>query len=216
MGIIIEIYTGEDSKDYIDILSKLRIDAFKEYPYLYDGEFEYEKNYVHGYVTNKMGMIAIAKVDGNLAGVSTGIPLISESEIVSDAQKVFSQNNINIEDYYYYGEIIILPQFRGRGITTMLYSAQDNLVRQWGFKHVCILTVVRENDHPLKPNNYKSPDDIWKRLGFFKNNLTTNYHWPTIQADKSVIDTKNTLEFWIKPLQQKINHVLIRSSFNKI
>ena len=200
MGITVEIYIGQDSTDYIDTISKLRVDVFKEYPYLYEGELCYEKNYMLGYTTDKQAMIAIARVDGKLAGVSTGIPLISNSEIVVDAKKVFLQEKIEIGDYYYYGEVIVLPEYRGRGLTTKLYAAQNELIKSWGFKHVCILTVVREIDHPLKPVDYKSPEKMWEHLGFFRNKLITDYHWPTIQADKSVKDIKNTLEFWTKQL----------------
>lgn len=214
MGITIEIYVGNESSSYINMVSKLRIDVFREYPYLYEGEEEYERKYIHGYTTDKRAMIAIAKVDNVVAGISTGIPLISESDIVADAKKVFSQANINIGDYYYYGEVIILPQFRGLGIAKMLFSAQDTLIEKWGFKQVCILTVVREHNHPLKPINYKSPDGMWEHLGFFRNKITTNYHWPTIQADNTVRDVTNTLEFWTKHLKAS-NAVIEQPSDNE-
>lgn len=200
MGLSIEILIGKDSNDYIEKISQLRIEAFKEYPYLYQGELAYEKQYVRGYTTDSKAMIAIAKLDGTIAGISSGIPLISESEIVSDAKKIFSAQKINISDYYYYGEIIILPEFRSQGNASKLYSAQDELIKSWGFKYACILTVVREEDHPLKPKDYKSPDKMWEHFGFFRNNLTTKHHWPTIQSDMSVVDIDNILEFWTKKL----------------
>lgn len=200
MGVTIEVYVGKDSLDYIETISKLRIEIFKEYPYLYKGDLAYENNYMQGYTQDKRAMIVIAKVDGVLAGVSTGIPLISDSEIVADAKKCFSQQDVEIGDYYYYGEVIVLPEFRGMSLTTKLYEAQNELVKSWGYKHVCILTVVREPDHPLKPNNYVSKDKMWEHLGFFRRKLTVDYHWPTIQPDKSVQNVNNTLEFWAKDL----------------
>lgn len=205
MTITVEIHVGKDAAEYIDYVSQLRIDIFKEYPYLYEGELEYEKQYMHGYTTDKKSMIAVAKVNGELAGVSTGIPLISDSEIVADAKNVFAKQNVEVGDYYYYGEVIVLPKFRGHGITTKLYSEQNQLIQEWGFKHVCILTVVREENHSLKPKDYKSPDGMWKHLGFFRNDLTIDYHWPTIHPDKSVKDVNNTLEFWTKNLSPKKN-----------
>src|SRR3990167_4137978 len=102
MGVTVEIYVGKDSADYIEAVSRLRIQIFKEYPYLYEGELDYERRYMQGYTSDDKAMIAIARVDGILAGVSTGIPLVSDSEIVSDAKKVFSQENIDIGDFYYY------------------------------------------------------------------------------------------------------------------
>ena len=200
MGVTVEIYVGKDSADYIEAVSRLRIQIFKEYPYLYEGELDYERRYMQGYTSDDKAMIAIARVDGILAGVSTGIPLVSDSEIVSDAKKVFSQENIDIGDFYYYGEVIVLPEFRGQGITTKLYSSQNDLIKTWGFKHVCILTVLIYEHHPLKPLTYRSPDGMWQHLGFFRNKLSVDYHWPTIQPDSSVKDVSNTLEFWTMPL----------------
>ena len=202
MGITVEVYVGKNSADYIDIVSRFRVEMFKEFPYLYEGDSSFERNYMQGYTTDSRAMIAIARVDGVLAGVSTGIPLISSSEVVSDAKNVFSKEKIDIGDYYYYGEVIVLPKYRGLGLTTKLYAAQDELIKSWGFKHVCILTVIRENDHPLKPKDYKCPDMMWGHLGFFRNKLTTEYHWPTFQADKRVKNVNNVLEFWTKLLPQ--------------
>lgn len=203
MGLTIDIYVGKDAIEYIDIVSELRIQAFKEYPYLYEGNLDYEREYVHGYAIDGKAMIAVARTDNKIVGISTGIPLVSDSEIVADAKKIFAENGLDVSDYYYYGEVIVLPDFRGRGVTSKLYAEQDNLIKSWGYKHVCILTVMREIDHPLRPANYKSPDKMWEHLGFFRNKLITEYHWPTIQPDMSVEDVKNYLEFWTKDLINK-------------
>jgi GNAT superfamily N-acetyltransferase len=200
MNITIEIFTGNDSEPYIETVSKLRIEAFKEYPYLYMGELDYERQYMRGYTKDDRAMIAIATCDGKLAGISTGIPLTSDSEIVSEAKIIFLNENIDIEDYYYYGELIILPEFKGKGILTKLLSAQDELIRSWGYKHACGLTVVREDNHPLKPAGYKSPYKIGERLGYKRTNIRTQFDWPTIQSDGRVKNEKNILEFWIKDL----------------
>jgi hypothetical protein len=163
-------------------------------------ELEYEKKYFSGYAKDDKATIAIAKVENQIVGIATGIPLISESDIVTDAQKVFSKQGIQLDDYYYCGEIIVLPQFRSLSLITKLSQAGSTLLKKWGFKHICMLTVIREENHPLKPKNYKSPDNLWAHLGFVRNHLTIGYHWPTIQPDNTVVDTKNSLEFWTKNL----------------
>ena len=200
MTIEIKIFIEKDAKSYIEYISKLRIEVFREFPYLYNGDIEYEMKYMKDYTSDQKGMIAVAWKEGEIAGISTGIPLISESEIVAEAHDAFKSHNINSKDCYYYGEIIVLPKFRGLGITSKLYEAQDEIIKKWGFKHACILTVVRESDHPLKPKAYKSLDNMWSHLGFFKNNIRVEFHWPTIQHDGSTKDVKNTLEFWTKDM----------------
>ena len=37
----IEVFIGAEAGQYIDIISQLRVEMFKEYPYLYHGEREY-------------------------------------------------------------------------------------------------------------------------------------------------------------------------------
>ncbi len=115
-------------------------------------------------------------------------------------KEIFNKQKTDTEKYYYYGEIIILPEFRGKGLATKLYFAQDKVLKEWGFEHACILTVIRENDHPLRPKHYNSPDNIWKHLGFFQTGHKANFHWPTIQPDGSSNDASNTLELWSKKI----------------
>jgi ribosomal protein S18 acetylase RimI-like enzyme len=198
----IDIFVGKETAKYIDIVSEWRIKLFREYPYLYVGDIEYEKKYMQGHATDKQAMIAIAKVDGMLAGFSTGFPLISDSEIVADVKKLVSQAGDDIADYYYYGEIMVLPEFRGRGLASMLYTAQDNLIKSWEFKHVCISTVVQEENHPLKPAGYKSTEGMFEHMGFVKNKLMINYPWPTIQHDQSIKEVNHQLACWTKSLME--------------
>lgn len=198
MGFDIEILFGDSIESYIDYISCLRIETFREFPYLYVGELEYEQAYIKSYQSDKQAMLAIARSDGNIAGISTGIPLGSDSEITSDAKEAFKNENIN--DYYYYREVIVHPEYRGLGLTTKLYTAQDAVIRTRGYKFTSILTVVRALDHPLKPKGYQSTDTLWEHLGFFKKQLRVKYHWPTIQMDGSVKDQDHELELWVKNL----------------
>lgn len=201
LSISVEIVVGSDIQKYIDYVSALRISTFKDYPYLYKGSLNYEKKYIENYILDNKATLAFAKVNNKIAGISTGIPLASNSEIVKDIQVIFHKNNIDISRYYYYGETIVLPAYRRQGLTTMLYQKQNELVRNWGFKYTTILTVMREDDDPLKPKGYQKPDEIWKHLGFYKNGLVCAHNWPTIQKSGEVIEAYNKLELWVKNLE---------------
>jgi len=200
MKISIKVHTGNEATNYIDLISNMRINTFKEYPYLYKGTYDYEKQYLQGFIKDEKSTIAIAMHNNKIIGISTGLPLESESDIVYEVKDIFYKNYILIENYYYYGEIIILPEYRGQGLAKKLYSAQDSLIKSWGFKNTCILTVRREENHPLKPINYPPQDKMWEHLGFIRTNLTTQYSWPTIQIDNDVCDCVHTLELWSKHL----------------
>ena len=49
-GLEITSLKGKQILDHIDKLAQLRIAIFKEYPYLYDGNFLYEQKYLKTYV----------------------------------------------------------------------------------------------------------------------------------------------------------------------
>lgn len=200
MNVTVEILTGKDVQKYIVLLSRLRIDNFKEYPYLYEGSMEYEKQCMQGYMSCPHCAFAIAKVDGKIAGALTGIPLVSDSSIGNDAEKIFKLNNLSPSEYYYYGEIFVLKKFRNLAVAASLFAAQNSKVKGLGYKYAVMLTVVREENHPLKPKKYRSPDQLWTRAGFSRMDLVLNCRWPTIQPDGSVKDINNFLEFWAKKL----------------
>ncbi len=39
---------GQELGPWLDVLGKLRIRVFREFPYLYDGSLEYERDYLGG------------------------------------------------------------------------------------------------------------------------------------------------------------------------
>lgn len=195
------IHKGEHIKKFISCVSQLRLDMFREFPYLYQGTYEYEKKYMEGYANNSKSMLGLAYAEKTLAGVFTGMPLISDSEIVKDSKLLFIANNIDPSSYYYYGEVLVLPQFRRLRLPNLLSSRMDFEAKNMGFDNACFMAVSRSDDHPLKPKEYVKPDKLWERYGYKKMNLCAKYHWPTIHSDASVKDEENILEYWHKPLE---------------
>lgn len=203
MTFFIDISSGADLKEHVNIISRLRVDTFKEYPYLYVADIQEEKKYMEAYTNNHDSIISLAKINNNIVGILTGIPLSIDSEITNDVKKKLSEIKCNVNDYYYYGEVIISPEFRGKGISRQLCIVMDDLARSKGYKFACILTIIRPDDHPLKPAGYKPQDSLWKRLGFERTNIIIDYHWPTIQPDGSILDVKNSLQLWEKYILEK-------------
>jgi GNAT superfamily N-acetyltransferase len=200
MGLEVQSYIGADSSEYIELVSELRINTFKEFPYLYSGNLAYEKEYMQGYTADVQAMITLARVDNRLAGIATGIPLVSDSDIVKDANLAFTQNNLDSSQYYYYGEIIVLPEYQKQYIAKQLLSVQDEIIKAWDYRYSCLLTVIREDNHPQRPALYLSSDRAWERLGYIKMNLQSHYHWPTIMSDASVRECVHPMQFWKKVL----------------
>jgi hypothetical protein len=72
----IERLTGGAMAGWFEDLAGLRIRVFREYPYLYEGTMEYERNYLRSYAETE-GSIIVGAFDGTqLVGASTALPMV--------------------------------------------------------------------------------------------------------------------------------------------
>lgn len=196
----IEIFQGKEIEEHIDNIAAFRLSAFKEYPYLYLGNMECEKNYLRGYVKEEKATLLIAKVNSELIGIFTGTSLLGHSDIVKEAKNIFEINGFEPEEYYYLGEMIVLPEYRSLQIAQNLLFLQKKIAKDWGFKKICALVVERKDEHLQKPKDYKSLSPLYRRWGFEKTEIYLTYRWPTIMLDGTVQEMEHKLQFLILDL----------------
>lgn len=122
---------GQDILPYIPELAKLRIEIFKSYPYLYDGDLDYEYTYLNTYVKCKESIIVIVFDRNKVVGASSAIPL--EFETI-EFQKPFLENNISIKDVFYFGESVLKVAYRGRGIYRHFFTERELAAKEYGSK----------------------------------------------------------------------------------
>ncbi len=193
---------SECTQEEIAQLAQMRLDYFREYPYLYDGTLEYEKNYLGEYKEKAVDgylVQAFDEKDGEkmLVGILTGCGFCSDIEIIRDGAKLFAENNISTQDRYYLGEAIIIPEYQGRKILPhMLWELGKQVIKLNKYSSLCFLTVIREENDSRKPEGYKSTDTLWEKLGCHRVKITSSFEWPTIMDDGSVHDVHNDVEFW--------------------
>jgi hypothetical protein len=72
-GIILKNLCGNSIQEHLDELSRLRIEIFKDYPYLYEGDKDYEKKYLRNFAKSQNATIIGAFKDGEMIGASTAI-----------------------------------------------------------------------------------------------------------------------------------------------
>jgi GNAT superfamily N-acetyltransferase len=178
----------------------MRIEGFRDFPYLYEGNFAYEEKYLEGYAKEARALL-IRVLDGeDLAAVATATPLASSADIVAEAPERFAALGHDPAEFYYYAEILVKKAYRGRGIAERIYRERERLAREWGYKHLCLAVVQRPEAHPLRPADYKSPERIWVRDGFVKTTIEIAFSWPTILAPGKVEDRENPMTFWMRRL----------------
>ncbi|MEZ5753098.1 MAG: GNAT family N-acetyltransferase, partial [Paracoccaceae bacterium] len=68
----VEALTGLALVAALDDVARLRITVFRDWPYLYNGDLDYEKTYLAPYRDNPRAVVAGAFDDDRLVGAATG------------------------------------------------------------------------------------------------------------------------------------------------
>jgi len=105
--------SGIAVEPWLDELADLRIRIFRDYPYLYDGSVEYERDYLDRYARSKQSVVVLAMEYNRLIGAATGLPLTdADPEFVAP----FERHGPPPEQVFYFGESVLLPEYRGEGV----------------------------------------------------------------------------------------------------
>ena len=191
---------AEGLRDHIDAIARLRITVFREWPYLYDGDLDYERNYLSRYVASS-GAMCVAALDGDAAvGASTAMPLAEEHEAI---KAPFVAAGIDTGSIYYLAESILLPAYRGKGLYRSFFEGREGYARSLGgFDTLAFCGVVRPPDHPLRPANDRPLDDIWRHFGYSpRDDLVCHFAWKDIDQAEA---TEKPMRFWMKPLDPQV------------
>ncbi len=190
------VVKGAETHPFIEAVAEIRIQVFQEWPYLYYGSFKGEKEYLSIYERSSDTTWLLARVDGNLIGVVTGIPLAACPD---EIQHPFTENQKPLEGLYYLGEIVVLPFYRGKGIGLELYQHFEKEVRTINeITSIVHCSVVRDPNDIRKPLNYRSVDQFWKQQGYeILDEITAEFSYKEVDSEKK---TPHTMVFQEKKL----------------
>ena len=74
MSLQVHPFSGQAALPFIDELARLRIQVFREFPYLYEGDYEYERNYLQTFLGAPGNLLALAFDGSRVVGASTAMP----------------------------------------------------------------------------------------------------------------------------------------------
>ncbi|MEQ1636174.1 MAG: GNAT family N-acetyltransferase [Methylococcales bacterium] len=193
-NIRIERKSGADLQRYIPELASLRIEVFREFPYLYDGDLSYEEKYLQTYINCPESVIVLAFDGDKIIGASTAIPLKYETD---EVKKPFLEHGYSPDQVFYCGESVLNKHYRGLGIGVKFFEQREaHATDLGGFKHVCFCCVERPSDHPRRPETYVPLDNFWNKRGYFKHpELKTTYTWKDLDEAH---ETPKPMTFWLK------------------
>ncbi|HSX38300.1 MAG TPA: GNAT family N-acetyltransferase [Chlamydiales bacterium] len=190
------ILRGEEFYALYDELATLTINVFREYPYLYDGNLESEKECLSHYFSTKNSALVVVKDKERIIGAITGIPL---NETFFDCKNCFVENNLPMEEIFYLGEITLLKEYRGQGIGARMYALFEEFVRENKiYKEIAFCEVVPPKNDPRCPSDYFCLDRFWTKRGYIKNpDWVTQFSWKELSSQEKFY---HPMVFWSKKL----------------
>ncbi|MBU6235706.1 MAG: GNAT family N-acetyltransferase [Alphaproteobacteria bacterium] len=187
---------GDELRAALPALAGLRIRVFREWPYLYDGTLEYEAGYLKKFAEAAGAVVVVARDGDTVVGASTASPLLGHADAFA---KPFAERGHDPACVFYFGESVLLPEYRGHGIGVQFFERREAAARKNGlFDIATFCAVVRDSNDARKPSGYVPLDAFWRKRGFEKAaGLTTDFSWKEPHQDA---DVNHTMQFWVKPL----------------
>ena len=190
--IVIERLHGPALDSALDDLARLRIAVFAEYPYLYEGSLDYEREYLREFAAEP-GSVLIAAQDGDrVVGAATASPMAGQKAAF---RAPLETAGYPAKDIFYFGESVLLPEYRGRGIGHAFFDGREAAAREAGAKWACFCAVVRPRDHPARPADHRPLDAFWRARGYERlEGVTTNFEWA---EHGGAGDIDHIMQFWM-------------------
>jgi GNAT superfamily N-acetyltransferase len=191
----ITTHTGKAARPFLNEIARLRITVFREFPYLYDGSLDYEMDYLEEYVSSENSLIVLANHGTEIVGASTGIPLAEADE---DFRKPVEAAGFDCRKVFYFGESVLLPEFRGQGLGHQFFDEREKHAANLGFRSAGFFSVIRADNHPLKPAQYRPHDAFWKRRGYARHDaIIACFPWKQVGEPQEAL---HDLVFWLREL----------------
>ena len=187
--------TGEDLARHLEDVARLRMTVFREWPYLYEGTFDYEHRYLQSY-RESAGAILVGAFDADrLVGAATGTPMEDHAD---DFGRAFDGTGLALTDIFYCAESVLLPEYRGHGIGHAFFDAREDHARRLGHKLSAFCGVQRPVDHPARPAGYAPLDPFWRKRGYAPmEGVIAEFAWRDVGETD---ETSKPMQFWSKTL----------------
>ena len=196
MTLEIKTFSGTDAAGRLDDVARLRITVFRDFPYLYDGDLAYERTYLATYGRSEGSVFVLAIDGGEVVGASTGTPMTTETD---EVKAPFLAAGHTPADFFYFGESVLLPSYRGRGIGLSFFAEREAQARRLGLPYTTFCAVERPADHRRRPAGYVPLDSFWQKRGYRHHpELRTTFSWRDLDE---TTESRKPLSFWIKDLR---------------
>lgn len=193
MTLTVAPLTGAALDAVLPDLARLRIEVFRAFPYLYDGDTAYETRYLKPYRDSPQAVVAVARDGDAVVGAATAMPLSAHG----DASQITGPLP-PVDQVFYCAESVLLPAYRGQGVGHAFFDIREAAARAQGFRYALFCGVVRPKDHPARPRGYRPLDGFWRGRGYAPvEGALARFSWRDIGAGQ---ETEKPLQAWMRAL----------------
>src|SRR6476619_4952182 len=143
MAAALDVLTGDAIEPALPDIARLRIAVFRDFPYLYDGSLDYEREYLSAFAVAPGAVIVVVRDGGRIVGASTGLPLAAEHAAFRDP---VARAGIDVGQVFYCAESVLLPDYRGRGFGGAFFDVREAHARALGLRMASFCAVIRPAD----------------------------------------------------------------------
>lgn len=193
MTLTVGILRGAERTAALDSLARLRIAVFRAYPYLYDGTVADEADYLADFFGSEDAVLVAARDGDEIVGAATASPMRDQG---ADFRARFADAGFDPGALFYFGESVLLPDYRGRGIGHAFFDAREQAARDQGARGAAFAAVIRPSDHSARPADYRPLDPFWRARGYAPvAGLTVAMDWK--EVDEPAASAKG-LQVWMR------------------
>lgn len=195
MNLVIRALAGDELTGAVADLARLRIAVFSAFPYLYDGDSAYEAEYLREFMDAPDSVLVAAYDGARIVGAATASPMWVQKE---EFRAPFEQQDIDTSSLFYFGESVLLPDYRGRGTGHAFFDHREAHARKAGARAATFAAVIRREDHPARPAGYQPLDDFWRKRGYNQiEGLVTHLAW---KEHGEEMETLKPMQYWMRSL----------------
>ena len=186
---------GGAVKTVLGALGELRIEVFRDWPYLYAGDLDYERRYLAAFVASPRARVVAACVGETLVAAATALPLADEHEAL---RAPFEHRGDDVGRIFYLAESVLLPAYRGRGIGHAFFDEREAAAREAGFTRAVFCAVLRSVDDPRRPADARDLEPFWRKRGYVPlDGLVCRLAWRDVGEGA---ESEKPLQFWGREL----------------
>lgn len=194
-AITVRPLTGPEIAGAIDDLAQLRIAVFADWPYLYDGEPAYEAGYLREFMAAPDAVLVCAFDGARIVGAATASPMAAQK---AEFQAPFKARGMDVSRLFYFGESVLLAQYRGHGIGHAFFDHREAQARACGAGAATFAAVIRPADHPDRPRDYLPLDGFWRGRGYAPvPGFVTQLAW---KDHRDADETPKPMQYWLRAL----------------